>query len=77
MKTWPQFGWWRSWITIGLCCALTGCATMKRHPVVVGLVAGGIAGGIYGRVSRRQLHPLRTGKQRRECALSERDSLIN
>jgi hypothetical protein len=31
-----------------LCLSLTGCATIRRHPVVTGLVVGAAAGAVIG-----------------------------
>jgi hypothetical protein len=32
MKLWPQFGWWRSWISIGMLVGMLACAS--KPPVV-------------------------------------------
>jgi len=39
MKCWPEFGWWRSWISIALIClALTNCATIHKHPKATAII---------------------------------------
>jgi hypothetical protein len=33
VKLWPQFGWWRSWISIALLClAVVGCGKTPAPP---------------------------------------------
>jgi len=35
-----------------LCCVETGCASMRRHPVIYGVVIGGVVGTTYGLTHR-------------------------